>query len=308
MTNFDIIGDIHGYIKELKQLLKQLDYKIVNGVFTHPTRKVLFVGDYIDRGPEIKETLGIVKAMVDAGNAIALMGNHEYNAIMFHTENSKGGYLRKHDIKNIGQHYGTLASFKNCQKEYNEYIEWFKTLPLFYEDENIRAVHAAWDEKSINILKQHLVNNCLTDELIVASAEKGTKFNEAIEITLKGKELSLPDGITFLDSDKNPRKEIRIMWWEEPTIHTYQSIAVLPQDNYPDIPVDKDFVPYSENDKPVFFGHYWLNDNEPSIFKKNICCVDYSVAKDGYLTAYCYNGETELNDANFVSQRKIARI
>ncbi|MCC6845739.1 MAG: metallophosphoesterase [Bacteroidetes bacterium] len=44
----------------------------------------MFIGDYIDRRPQIPETLTIIKSMVKKGNAIALTGNHEYNALCFH--------------------------------------------------------------------------------------------------------------------------------------------------------------------------------------------------------------------------------
>ena len=51
-----------------------------------------FVGDYIDRGPKIKETLAIVKSMVDNDSGYALLGNHEYNALCYHT--TKEGHNR----------------------------------------------------------------------------------------------------------------------------------------------------------------------------------------------------------------------
>ena len=73
----DFIGDIHGHADVLEQLLTKLGYSKCNGAYSHPTRKVLFVGDYVDRGPKIRETLQIVRGMVESGNAIALMGNHE---------------------------------------------------------------------------------------------------------------------------------------------------------------------------------------------------------------------------------------
>jgi predicted MPP superfamily phosphohydrolase len=73
----DIIGDIHGHADKLEELLVKLSYSKENGYYTHPNRTVLFIGDYIDRGPKIRETLEIVKAMVDNKSAIALMGNHE---------------------------------------------------------------------------------------------------------------------------------------------------------------------------------------------------------------------------------------
>ncbi|MBL0340920.1 MAG: metallophosphoesterase [Bacteroidetes bacterium] len=80
----DFIGDIHGHADKLKALLTKLGYSNKKGSYSHLERKALFVGDYIDRGPKIRETLAIVKSMVDCGNAIALMGNHEYNALCFH--------------------------------------------------------------------------------------------------------------------------------------------------------------------------------------------------------------------------------
>jgi predicted MPP superfamily phosphohydrolase len=42
---------------------------------------VLFLGDYLDRGPEIPAGLRLVSALVEAGEAVALMGNHEFNSV-----------------------------------------------------------------------------------------------------------------------------------------------------------------------------------------------------------------------------------
>lgn len=113
------------------------------------------------------------------------MGNHEYNALCFHFQETEGGHLRKHLIKNIIQHYETLKQFQNKQKEYEGYLDWFKTLPLYYETDTFRAVHACWDNKNIEFLKKTLVKDRLTDELIYQSVKKGTKLNEAIDQTLK---------------------------------------------------------------------------------------------------------------------------
>jgi hypothetical protein len=49
------------------------------------------------------------------------------------------------------------------------------------------------------------------------------------------------------------------------------------------------------DDKNVFFGHYWLQ-GEPTLYRNNICCLDYSVAKEGKLVAYSLNGESILDD------------
>lgn len=299
----DLIGDIHGHADELDELLLKLGYKKRKGAYSHPERKVLFVGDYIDRGPKIRKTLEIVRPMVESENAIALMGNHEYNALCFHFQESEGGHLRKHLIKNIIQHYKTLKQFQNRQEKYEDYLDWFKTLPLYYETETFRAVHACWDHKNLEYLKKTLVNDRLTDELIVQSVKIGTKLNETIEQTLKGKEMKMPEGLSFFDKDRNRRTEIRIKWWEDPKLMSYRSISVEPIDNLPEQPIKfpepgtADF--YKDHEKPVFFGHYWLK-GLPSLYKGNICCLDYSVAKKGKLVAYRYDGEKILDGKNFV--------
>ncbi|NDB35537.1 MAG: serine/threonine protein phosphatase, partial [Flavobacteriia bacterium] len=76
MTNYDIIGDIHGHADALEQLLQKMGYRRHQGIYQNPSRKVVFLGDFIDRGPKIRETLHLVKDMVDAGFAHAIMGNH----------------------------------------------------------------------------------------------------------------------------------------------------------------------------------------------------------------------------------------
>lgn len=300
---FDIIGDIHGHADKLELLLSNLGYIKVNGVFQHSERKVLFVGDYIDRGPKIRETLQIVRSMVERGNAVALMGNHEYNALCFNFENREGGHLRKHHIKNIVQHYETLKQFHNNQREYEDYLDFFKQLPLFFESENFRAVHACWGQSNIDYLNSVLVNGCFTDELIYQSTQKGSKLYTAVEETLKGKEIALPSGVTFFDKDESERSEIRIKWWENPGITTYKNYSVEPIDLLPDTKIEisklGSFDFYPETEKNVFFGHYWLK-GQPQFLSKNAFCLDYSVAKGGSLVAYRVEDETTLNYQNII--------
>ncbi len=299
----DLIGDIHGHADKLEELLLKLGYAKNNGAYSHPDRKVLFVGDYIDRGPKIRETLEIVRSMVQSENAVALMGNHEYNALCFHFQETEGGHLRKHLIKNIIQHYETLKQFQNRQREYEDYLEWFKTLPLYYEKDSFRAVHACWDKNNIEFLRQTLDNDRLTDDLIYQSAKKGTALNQAIDQTLKGKEMKMPEGLFFIDKDGTRRTEIRIKWWENPSEMTYKSISVEPIEKLPEKPIDdselKTNAYYHSKEKKVFFGHYWLK-GEPTLYKENICCLDYSIAKGGKLVAYRLNGETILKRENLI--------
>ena len=168
---YDIIGDIHGYCTKLRGLLKEMRYEEKNGVWKHPERKAIFVGDYIDRGPEIRETLHLVRNMVEADTAIALMGNHEYNALAYHTQDGNGGYLRKHIPNKTHQHSATLAQFYFYRDEWDSFLSWFRQLPIYYENKHLRCVHASWDQEHINWLKENKYN-AMTDEFLFDSQIK----------------------------------------------------------------------------------------------------------------------------------------
>jgi hypothetical protein len=87
---FDVIGDIHGYADALRRLLEAMDYAPRDGVYRHPSRTAVFVGDFVDRGPNQRETLGIARAMIVADSARAVMGNHEFNATADATPDGAG--------------------------------------------------------------------------------------------------------------------------------------------------------------------------------------------------------------------------
>jgi protein phosphatase len=76
---FDVIGDVHGCFDELAALLGQLGYAIDGGgrVRPPPGRKAVFLGDLVDRGPKVVETLELVMGMVADGAALCVPGNHE---------------------------------------------------------------------------------------------------------------------------------------------------------------------------------------------------------------------------------------
>lgn len=80
---FDIIGDVHGCAEELRDLLAALGHAVEGEgdairVAPHPAgRKLVFVGDLVDRGPATPEVLRIAMAAVEAGRAYAVQGNHD---------------------------------------------------------------------------------------------------------------------------------------------------------------------------------------------------------------------------------------
>jgi len=303
--NYDIIGDIHGHVNDLKDLLHLMGYGVSSkGHYYHPDRQAVFVGDYIDRGIHSKKVIQLVRAMQEGGSAIALMGNHEYNALCFHTKGSNGDYLRPRTNQNIKQHCATLASFGD-EGFLKETLSWFHTLPLFWEHESLRVVHACWDSNEMDVLNHHLGGCHLLPEHLEESVNKKAPLHAAVEIVLKGKELALPVGRSFRDKDQSLRTDIRVKWWENPQNKTYHEYAVKIEEGceHLDDPVPVEEFgasAYGDYEKPVFFGHYWLEMDKPELQKHNVCCLDYSVAKNGKLVAYRFDGESVLNPDCFI--------
>jgi hypothetical protein len=212
---YDVVGDIHGQANELEALLKKLGYSRVTGVYGHHSRKVIFLGDFIDRGSHQRRVLDLVRAMTDSGTALTVMGNHEYNAIAYYTPKSGGGYLRKRSEKNTIQHKAFLNEYENKPHDWEEAIEWFKTLPLWLDLDGLRVIHACWERKSVERIRDFQGGSILlSDELLHASAEPSSWQYEAVETLLKGKEIPLPDGNHFHDKDGIKRHNIRVRWWD----------------------------------------------------------------------------------------------
>jgi hypothetical protein len=304
---FDIIGDIHGYADELTRLLALLGYRASGRGFAHPERKVIFVGDFIDRGPKIRETLQIARAMMESDQAFAVMGNHEYNALCFHTPDRKGGFLREHSEKNRLQHEATLRAFEGREAEFEDYRRWFMTLPMWLEIEGLRVAHACWDAIQMAALGH---DPLLTDEVLFRSAQPTTPEHRAVEVLLKGKEVRLPAGATFTDKSGHERDEIRVKWWLPAAGATFYDMCFPTAENIPELPIPADVYAelgdgYGPKHPPAFVGHYWLNDATPTILAQNLACVDYSVAKEGgQLAAYRWDGERILSNEKFVCVRR----
>jgi hypothetical protein len=95
-----------------------------------------------------------------------------------------------------------------------------------------------------------------------------------------------------------------VKWYEPPDGHTFRTYAMASEPIESDLPLPEEVVqaavPYPQNAKPVFVGHYWLSGRQPELLRHNIACVDWSVAKGGFLCAYRWDGERELNAGKFV--------
>ena len=299
---YDLIGDIHGHADPLQRLLHTLGYTRRAGVYRHPERQAIFLGDFIDRGPMISETLDIVRPMVEAGHALAVMGNHELNALAFHTAHptDTGNHLRPHNEKNARQHAETVRQLSGDAME--AALGWFRTLPLWLDLDGLRVVHACWDDARMSA-----INGPITDAFLQeACLPEGSLF-EPVEAILKGKQIRLPDGTTFRDKDGHERSLARAKWYEPPEGHTFGSYAMASEPIESEAPLPDEVLataaPYPAAAKPVFVGHYWLSGPAPSLLRSNVACVDWSVARGGFLCSYRWDGEQTLSPEKFVWTR-----
>ena len=308
--SFHIIGDIHGQAGKLKALLHKLGYEQRQGAYRHPDAHAIFVGDFIDRGPHQLETLDIVRRMVDAGSARAIMGNHEFNAIAWHTPDpdTPGESLRQRGglkgEKNRGQHQAFLRELQDQPARHAEIVGWFKTLPLWLDLPGLRVVHACWHEGHMQALRPWLTpDHQLTESAIVQASRDGSPAFQAVETLLKGVEVPLPDGHSFHDKDGYERHNVRVRWWL-PGAHTYRDLALMPDATaraaLPDTPIPAHAIALFAPDKPLFFGHYWMT-GAPAPLHPMAACVDYSAGKSGPLVAYRWEHGGPLEAARFVS-------
>ena len=297
---YDIIGDIHGYAGALRRLLVQMGYREVEGAFRHDSRKVIFVGDFIDRGPEQRAVLQIARAMCEAETALAVLGNHEFNAIGWATPDGRGGFLRPHTEANLRQHREFLLQLGEGSPDYQDALGWFKSLPVWLELSGLRVAHACWHEPSRLGLRPWLDGlMCFTEAGLREALRRGSPAYDAAEILMKGPEQRLPAGMSFADKDGHLRHEVRIKWWDlDATTFRKAAIGVDDRrDELPDLALPVDYI-YRER-TPVLFGHYWMN-GEPRLTSPTAACLDFSVAREGYLTAYRWRGESVLSRDHLV--------
>jgi len=313
MICYDIIGDVHGCAKELKELLGRLGYaRDGEGVHRHPERTVVFIGDLVDRGPGQLEVLEIAKAMVDAGTAQIVMGNHEFNAICFAIPDpdKPGEFLRKHTGNNVEGHSAFTTQLTEEQQEF--YRRWFRTLPLWLDLGGLRLIHACWHPDSMKVVEEWCGGNTLsTDEHYVEASRKGSPLYEAVEILLKGPEISLTERgqAPYLDHGGTRRTKARVRWWDQDArtladIADVRGVKTEDGQDYPPLPADPvegfDFSLIYTDPVPLIYGHYWFEwDNHREDWTEHTACVDFAAVGGGKLVAYRWNGEPTVTWRNY---------
>ena len=99
MSITDIIPDIHGHADKLRLALQNLGWRRTVTTWRHPEpdRQIVFLGDFIDRGPENAAVIRIVRELMDSGRANAIMGG-------------QASILKDKDIEDISAWFASQSS------------------------------------------------------------------------------------------------------------------------------------------------------------------------------------------------------
>ena len=276
---YDLIGDVHGYLDLLESLVEQLGYTRKGKSYEHPEgRKLIFVGDLINRGPDSIGVLSSVRETCEQGNAFLALGNHEFKMLQLAAANKS--------LPNPG---------------YHPFIPWLKTIPLFLDLNEIRVVHAAWHFSSISFLSESQLTK---DEFIQRTCDKSSPERKAVDLILKGVKADLPIHSTLCDRFKKVRNKGRLRWWEDLRGKPFSEALFSPMygkavEEFPKLEDTRQVEPYPKDEKLVFTGHYCL---EPHVSKinGNIACLDGCVTCDEKLWAYRHNKNHKLTEENLI--------
>lgn len=157
---FDIIGDVHGCFLELLDLLARLGYVRAGGGMSHPEgRRVVFIGDLTDRGPHSVSTVMLVDAMVRAGDALYVPGNHCRKLYRYlagrdvSVEHGLETTVRELDALPGRERRAVSRTFRRLYEEAPPY--------MILDDGRLVAVHAGIREDMIGRLSKSIERFCL---------------------------------------------------------------------------------------------------------------------------------------------------
>ncbi len=294
----DVIGDVHGEVEALLALLDRLG---VDPEKRTAARPLVFVGDLVDRGPDSVAVVQLVERLMSAGIAQAVLGNHELNLLAGDRKEGNGWF--RDDPHDHWQHAGGTQPFRSrlaTDDERATITRFLRDLPLALEREDLRVVHACWQENAARALPregdpaalaaakeqeiQSQLHACgITQRAkaeraefanlrvqniepnrhlaAVAAEDVALQSDNPIKILTSGLEESVPEGGHFFTGGKW-RFARRKRWWQEPI------------------------------DRPTVIGHYWRrrgdsipdkpdvwDDLQPQEWSGHVYCVDYSVGR-----------------------------
>ena len=251
----DVVGDVHGEIDALRSLMRNLGYA-EDG--SHPKdRRLVFVGDLTDRGPDSPTVVDLVKSLVDAGRAQCVLGNHDLNILLGDRKHDNHWfYGEEWALDGSDEPTPAILADDNIRQRV---LDFFRSLPLVVERSDLRVVHACWDDAMVELARQEEDVVAFYDQQvsIIESRHEGSNLDgidrglehqnfNLVKVLSSGKEQRVEP--PFYSSGKW-RHEERVKWW-------------------------KDY----DSDQLCIFGHY-SNYRGATNLSGRAICTDFAVAK-----------------------------
>lgn len=143
----DVVGDVHGEYDALVGLLELLGYSD-DGVHDHG-RRLVFLGDLVDRGHDSPAVLEMVMRLVDDGLAQCVLGNHELSILSGRFGHGNGWILDP--PPGVGpERYDSIRAPSSRREAY---LGFLAGLPVVLENDIARVVHACWHDRSVDALR-----------------------------------------------------------------------------------------------------------------------------------------------------------
>jgi Calcineurin-like phosphoesterase len=251
----DIVGDVHGEIDALQCLMRHLGYAAGG---RHPDgRRLAFVGDLTDRGPDSPAVFELVKSLVDSGRAQCVLGNHDLNILLGEHKHDKHWFFGEPWSLDYSDDPTPAVLADDALRQ--RIVAFFRSLPLVLEREDLRVVHACWDDAMVGIAWKAVDVKSLYDEHVrLISVRHSDSPPNPHDLKLEHQNLNPVKVLTsgkerrvetpFLASGKL-RYEERVPWWEE-----------------------------YRGDQLCVFGHYSNYRGQTDLSRRAIC-IDFAVAK-----------------------------
>jgi hypothetical protein len=249
----DIVGDVHGEIGALRSLMGHLGYDM-NG--RHPDgRRLVFLGDLTDRGPDSPAVVDLVSELIDVGWAQCVLGNHDLNILLDRRKPENRWFWGEDFVDGHGQVVPQRLADAAVQQRVCALIA---MLPPVLVRDDLRIVHACWDDEMIGhvdgdqsvveLYEQHRLR--IEKELTSQNLDKidcclQHQNRNPVKLLTSGPEERSEEPI---EAGGKIRHERRVQWW-----NGYEGTFCV-------------------------FGHYSISDGEPRGNGSSFC-IDYGVGK-----------------------------
>jgi hypothetical protein len=217
----DILADVHGEFDALLSLLAHLGYAFDG---QHPEgRRLVFLGDLTDRGPDSPAVVDLVQSLVSAGLAQCVLGNHELNLLRGQVKHGNGWYHGRTEALDksgrvVPQVLADDAIRERC-------LSLFRRLPLALEREDLRVVHACWEPALIDLLREETeiltVFQRFRDQIEAELSQTGTTEKSERDLALQNRN---PVKVVNSGLERRAprpyyaggkvRSEERVPWWD----------------------------------------------------------------------------------------------